>query len=134
MKTVEKLGGIKMLYFSEKLRYARANAGLSQKELADVCGISVRTISSYETGRCNPSSRVIVKMANALKVSKEYLLNDNCQDPTRETEQKIVEVKKTPTINEIIGQTAVLLAGGEISTEEKEQFAEIMSSLIEKYK
>jgi transcriptional regulator with XRE-family HTH domain len=36
-------------YIAEQLRKARVNLGLSQDEAARKCGISVRTIRSYET-------------------------------------------------------------------------------------
>ena len=40
--------------FSQWLKIARENAGLSQKQLADELGVKVQTIGNWEGGRANP--------------------------------------------------------------------------------
>ena len=45
--------------FCEKLKEARTKAGLKQEELAKALGVSLRTITNYESGECYPRKRDI---------------------------------------------------------------------------
>ena len=47
--------------FCEKLKEARTKAGLKQEELAKALGVSLRTITNYESGECYPRKRDIHK-------------------------------------------------------------------------
>ena len=40
----------------EAIRRARREAGLTQKDLADLSGVSERTVRAIETGRGNPTA------------------------------------------------------------------------------
>ena len=42
--------------FAILVRHARIRAGLTQQQLADACGISLRTVTNYETGKSRPRS------------------------------------------------------------------------------
>jgi DNA-binding XRE family transcriptional regulator len=57
-----------MSYFDRKWRLSacRVNAGYSQKEVADIIGVNVRTIVEWEAGRVTP------KMDNAQRLSELY--------------------------------------------------------------
>ena len=50
------------------IREKREQLGMSQKELADKCGIAQSTLCDIEQGRNKPSLPVAVKIANALNV------------------------------------------------------------------
>ena len=50
----------------EKIKRARIEARLSQKELAKKIGVSSKTISAYETGRAIPPVFTLVKIAKAV--------------------------------------------------------------------
>ena len=53
--------------FGEKVRAARKERGLSQKELAARTGIAVRTIINYESGSRMPKSKdSYVRLAEVL--------------------------------------------------------------------
>ncbi|AYK22859.1 XRE family transcriptional regulator [Pseudomonas aeruginosa] len=54
--------------FPERLAWARAEMGLTQKELADAAGISLVQIARYETGRSTPRLSGALKLARALKM------------------------------------------------------------------
>lgn len=56
------------------IKIARTNAGLSQKEVAITLGVSVPTVSDWESGKKFPSGKNLVKLAQLLKVSTDYLL------------------------------------------------------------
>ncbi|WP_345153658.1 helix-turn-helix transcriptional regulator [Arthrobacter ginkgonis] len=58
MSDVEELGG--------RIRAARKEAGLTQKDLADLAGISERTVRAIETGTGNPALAAVAAAANVL--------------------------------------------------------------------
>jgi DNA-binding XRE family transcriptional regulator len=63
---------------ADRIKQLRTEAGLSQAELAELVGGSdARQISRYEHGRITPSLDVAVRLAQALKVSLDYLAIDN---------------------------------------------------------
>ena len=57
-----------------KLKELRVSRGLSQKELAELFGVSNSTISMYEMGQREPDFATIVKFADFFGVSTDYLL------------------------------------------------------------
>lgn len=61
--------------FGRRLKKARATRGLTQAQLARKAGVSATMISHFETGeRQFPSADNLVKIANSLNVSTDYLL------------------------------------------------------------
>lgn len=50
------------------IRERREQIGISQKELAEKCGIAQSTLCDIEQGRSKPSLPVAVKIANVLNV------------------------------------------------------------------
>ena len=61
-----------MKHFSERLLYARQQRGLSQADLARLCGLSQSAISNYENGT-RRDAREILELARALNVSALWL-------------------------------------------------------------
>ena len=60
--------------FADRLRELRVAAGLTQKEVADLCGwTSQAAYQPYETGNKDPSFSVLLRIAHAIGVSlKEF--------------------------------------------------------------
>lgn len=58
--------------FAERLRYARELRGMSQKQLADACGLSQSAISSYENDT-RRSPQQLLKLATILGVDPYWL-------------------------------------------------------------
>ena len=59
----------------DRLKEKRAEAGLTQAELAQKAGVTTRTIQNYEMGERVPSKLGIAqKLADALGTTVEYLL------------------------------------------------------------
>ena len=63
--------------FGEKLKKARQEANLSQKEMADKLEINARTYGSYERDERDVSTAVLLKICNALHISSDILLDTN---------------------------------------------------------
>jgi Zn-dependent peptidase ImmA (M78 family)/transcriptional regulator with XRE-family HTH domain len=62
---------------ADRLRLARASAGLPLRDLADRIGnlVSAQAIGKYERGEMMPGSKVVIALARALGVSEDYLLS-----------------------------------------------------------
>lgn len=58
---------------TDRLRAVRKNLGLTQQELAALCGLSSKQIHRYEHGLTEPSATVIATIAHHLSVSVDYL-------------------------------------------------------------
>jgi len=56
-----------------RLRVERARRDLTQQALADLVGVSRKTINTVETGRFVPSTLLALRMARALGVRVEDL-------------------------------------------------------------
>src|SRR5690348_16673711 len=56
----------------ERIKSARIMAGQSQRDLADLAGVSPMAISKYERDMDIPSSSVLLRLAKALGVKFEY--------------------------------------------------------------
>lgn len=61
------------LILRNRLKDARAEAGLTQKELAERIGVSRNTISSIETGEFCPTSKLALILCIALDKKFEEL-------------------------------------------------------------
>ena len=59
--------------FSTILRELLSSRGISQKWLADEAETTEATISRYMAGKTQPEINIVVKIANALRVSVDYL-------------------------------------------------------------
>ena len=53
----------------QEIRAARISAGLTQAQLAELCGLSPMSIRRYENGARNPTFDVLEIIASALKVN-----------------------------------------------------------------
>lgn len=82
----------KMDKISKKLRQARVEAALSQKELADALKLSDRTISAYEKGRAMPPLDTLQSISNLTHKSINYFLDEEIE--TQEDLDMQVKIKK----------------------------------------
>lgn len=53
------------------LKKIREDKGMKQSELANVLGVSQKTISAWETGRRTPSTKYMQQIEDIFKVAKE---------------------------------------------------------------
>ena len=64
-----------MSALSSKLRARRAELDISQAELADISGISLAAINSYENEGYVPGADKLCQLAKALGTDPNYLLS-----------------------------------------------------------
>ncbi|MDL2293989.1 helix-turn-helix domain-containing protein [Ruminococcaceae bacterium OttesenSCG-928-D13] len=60
--------------FAKRLKATRKAAGLSQETISGLCEISRRAWSKYESGQWMPKLDKLVKIADHLAVSTDFLL------------------------------------------------------------
>lgn len=86
--------------FSEQLKKARLNKGLTQQEIANLMGITKSTYCGYETNKRHPDVAKIKQLANILDVScdvlletgpYECLMNETIQTSRPDTETRLLE-------------------------------------------
>ena len=63
--------------FSERLKDLRKQAGLTQVEVAEKLGISQPAYASWERGAKKPTPENLVKIAQILNVSVDYLVGNS---------------------------------------------------------
>lgn len=63
-----------MLFVGNRLKELRENAKYTQEELANKLGTIQVQVWRWETGKTEPSTEMIVKMAKLFRVTVDYLL------------------------------------------------------------
>lgn len=72
--------------FSDKLKSARKNAGLTQAQLAKKLGVTVQNYSQYETGKRNPKYETRQRILKAIGIDINEL-----EPPTQEELERMRE-------------------------------------------
>lgn len=101
----------------KKIRELRKERELTQGELARMIDSDTRQISMYESKKYSPSAEVVVKLANALGVSTDYLLMDNAPKvviPKVKDKELLKQVETIDKFNEIIKDAVRLILSGVI--------------------
>lgn len=62
-------------HLAANLRFVRQRRGLTQGQLARLCGVPRSTIANLETGASNPTLSVLARLGRALQLSLEELLS-----------------------------------------------------------
>lgn len=66
-------GEITEMTTGEKIKYYRKDLNLTQQELANLSGISLRALSNYEKGIRKPSLETAIKISRVLRISPKHL-------------------------------------------------------------
>ena len=115
--------------FCEKLKEARTRAGLKQEELAKALGVSLRTITNYESGERYPKKRAIYyKLAELFHTEENYFLNED-EDFLLTAVEKYGS-KGAKQARELMEEVSGLFAGGNIADEDLD---EMMRGIQEAY-
>ena len=63
-----------MKSLKNRIRDLREDKDLRQIDVAEATGIDQKTLSNYETGKTNPDSYSIIKLADFFEVTTDYIL------------------------------------------------------------
>ena len=63
--------------FGKRLNAVRKEKGFTAQQMANKINVAIRTYRNYESGTTSPSLDTLVKIADILDVSTDYLL---CRD------------------------------------------------------
>jgi len=106
-----------------RIKEARENAGYSQKELAEIIGVAPNTFHGYESGKHDPKSDLLVKIANACNVSTDFLLG-----ATKELQEK---TKKSPSVAEAApGDEQMIALYRQLNPEGQEKLLDYADDLV----
>ncbi len=107
--------------FSERLKKARLEKGYSKSDLAKEINVHYSQIGRYEEKGAQPSGDILAKLANALEVTSDYLMNGTTDDLAN----------SSLTDKELLNQFKMI----EKMTEEKKSVVKIfLDAFITKYK
>jgi transcriptional regulator with XRE-family HTH domain len=65
---------------AKRLKQTRKDKDLSQQVLANLSDVHISNIGRYERGDAQPSAEVLNRIAKALEVSPDFLMNGTIQD------------------------------------------------------
>lgn len=60
---------------SKRVKELRSRKGLSQEQLAEISGLSLRTIQRIENGETEPRGETLKRLMNALEVAPDDLMD-----------------------------------------------------------
>lgn len=115
----------------DRVRRLREHKGWNQSKLALMAGVSQSHISDIEQGNKGAKDAVLIKLANALDTTTDYLLG-RTDDPSPRREEGGLGFdpdKLPPHVKAIWTQFRPIFRGGEKLTEED---AELIARIIEK--
>lgn len=112
-----------------KIRDLRKEKKLSQNELGKSIGVSQTTVTAWETGRAEPASTYIKKLADFFNVSADYLLGRPEKKISSE-EQETKDLKKFLEDNLDNGMT---FGDGKVTQEDREKLEIALTQIFYRY-
>lgn len=72
----QETGRLSAVFFGDKLRGLRLNAGLSQSQLGEKIGLAVGKIKEFESGRVRPTLETVALIAHVLGVNSNFFADE----------------------------------------------------------
>lgn len=115
--------------FGDKVRQARKAKGMTQIELANELGTSLRTITGYETGGMYPKKREIYyKLSEIFDKTETYFINEEEEFITEAGSKYGSSGKRQAEI--LVNQISGLFSGGQLNDEDKDA---VIKALMDAY-
>jgi len=67
---------VEVPYATNPIAFRRKRLGLTQKQLAEKAGLTIRGVQNYEITNRHPKGEYLVRLANALRVSPKTLSDE----------------------------------------------------------
>ena len=107
-----------------KLKRLRENKNLLQKELANIIGISLSSISMYERGERQPDNETLKKFSKFFNVSIDYLLDNEIKDETSIDD----EMKEIDTIKKLLIKNGFMSKNEDLTEKELDKLFQFVNA------
>lgn len=101
------------LTFGEKIRTARKQKGLTQKELASMIGAKHNSVSDWEKNKNRPDPDTIELICGVLDITPNYLLSDKTDTDISPEEYELI--KKYRSLNDYGKETVRMILDRELT-------------------
>jgi transcriptional regulator with XRE-family HTH domain len=119
--------------FGDKIKELRTSAGMSQQELANKAGLSLRSIQNYESNQRYPKDVAILnKLCKALNTTIEELMKEEDNFIQEASEKYGTRGKKDA--QKLVDELGGLFAGGELNEEDKDKVFRAITEMYWKAK
>lgn len=121
--------------FAEKLRLLRKRNGLTQGDVAEAIGTTMRSVRYYEADTKFPSEAHLKKIAGLFNVTIDLLTDDKEEIELTKEEQFIEKAKKDDRFKgktdaeRFLVRSKGLFAGGELSEDDKDALFESLTEI-----
>lgn len=107
--------------FAEKLRMLRKRKGYTQQELAEIIGVTSRTLINYEMGKCCPKqTELYMRLASVFNVNMEELITDTDCVPEEIADGDGAD-NAAKEMRKLVAKLNGLFAGGQLSEEDRDK-------------
>lgn len=103
----------------EKIKRLRQRSGMTQSELAERVGVSLRSIQNYELGLRYPKRDILARLCTVLDVSVEYLVSGSDRFLMDAEEEGGARGKRAA--QQLIDSADALFTGGVLSEEDQDK-------------
>ncbi|MBE6854323.1 MAG: helix-turn-helix transcriptional regulator [Ruminococcus sp.] len=107
------------MQIQEKIKRLRQQRGMTQSELAERVGVSLRSIQNYELGMRYPKRDILDRLCDALEVSLEYLVSSGDRFLMDAEEEGGARGKRAA--QQLIDSADALFTGGVLSEEDQDK-------------
>lgn len=100
------------MFNSTRFALARKRRGLTKRALAEKVGVTVRSITAYESGNTTPESNTISRIASALSFPEQFFFADDIEELTADVASFRALTKMTASQRDVAlsaGSVALLL-------------------------
>ncbi|WP_294412757.1 helix-turn-helix transcriptional regulator [uncultured Ruminococcus sp.] len=117
------------MLFGEKVKQLRKEKGLTQTELAEAVGVTLRTVQNYEGKNLFPKNQDVVnKLCKVLDTTPDYLISDD--DVFINEAHDKGGTKGRQNAERIIKEVSALFSGGDLSDADRDN---VMKCIQEAY-
>ena len=81
-------------FIGQRIKEVRTDKHLTKEYLANMTGVNVSHISNIETSKVKVSLTLLVQICNALRVTVDYLLENEYHNPTSVIEKELLNMVK----------------------------------------
>ena len=121
------------MLFGDNIKELRNLAGMSQQELANNAGLSLRSIQNYESNQRHPKDVAILnKLCKTLNTTIEALMKEEDNFIQEATEKYGTRGKKDA--KKLVTEISGLFAGGELNDEDKDKVFRAITDIYWKSK